>query len=98
MKGIRKVCGATKGLMGYYSPEYLELFYDRSSGEVWTVYQYSLGHSTWTQYDDEDIIKISNLSSAKTMQEIADMISDQCSLLDIWQQNIHREIQEENNG
>lgn len=36
MSGLRKVAGETKSLSGPYSPEYLQLNYDRSTGEVWT--------------------------------------------------------------
>lgn len=75
MVGLKAASGATKGLRGYYSGEYCELFYDRSNGEVWTKYQYSLGQNTWTEYHDSDIIKICNLDEPTTMQDIADMIA-----------------------
>lgn len=74
MTGIKAAAAATKGLQGYYSGVYEELFYDRSTGEVWTKRQYSLGHNTWTEYHDKQIIKICNLDKPTTMQEIADLI------------------------
>lgn len=74
MTGLKQASGDTKGLRGYYSGEYVELFYDRATGEVWTVYQVSLGQNTWTQYHDPDVIKIGNYSDPATMQDLADDI------------------------
>ena len=37
MIGIRKAAGETKSLRGYYSGEYVELFYDRADGSVLTA-------------------------------------------------------------
>lgn len=87
MKGLRKACGETKGLSGYYSGEYIELFYDRNTGEVWTVYQYSLGQNTWTVYHDKNIIHIANISKPKTMQELANLIktkAEEQAAIDAW--------------
>lgn len=75
MSGLKKASGATQDY-GAYSPEYQEIFYDRSTGEVWAVYQYSLGHNSWTEYHDPDVIKICNTSSHLTMQQIADAIAN----------------------
>lgn len=44
--GLKEASGMTKGLNGYYNPAYVELFYDRSTGEAWGKWQYSLGQST----------------------------------------------------
>lgn len=76
MIGIRKAAGETKTLRGYYSGEYVELFYDRADGEVITIYQYSLGQNTWTQFHDRSVVKICNLSEPYTMQQIADLIAE----------------------
>lgn len=73
MVGLKKVSGETKDY-GHYSGMYSELFYDRASGEVWSVFQYSLGQNTYTLYHDRSIIKICNTSRHMTMQEIADAI------------------------
>lgn len=75
--GLKEASGMTKGLNGYYDPTYVELFYDRSTGEAWGKRQYSLGQSTWTKYDDPDVIKIGNISEPKTMQELADLIHEE---------------------
>ena len=44
IKGIKKASGETCDY-GPYSASYVEVFYDRSTGEVWTKCQYSLGHN-----------------------------------------------------
>ena len=75
MVGLKKASGNTEDY-GYYSPSYEEVFYDMKTGEVWTVFQHSLGQNWWTQYDDKNIIKICNTSHHMTMQEIADRIYD----------------------
>lgn len=73
IKGLKKVSGETENY-GEYSSMYAEIFYDRATGEVWTVHQCSIGHNTWTEYHDENVIKIGDTSSHMTMQEIADCI------------------------
>lgn len=75
IKGLKKASGNTLNY-GYYSGFYNEVFYDRATGEVWTVFQYSLGQNTWTKYHDPNVIKICNASNHMTMQEIADCIYD----------------------
>ena len=76
MKGLRKVCSETKGLHGYYSGEYLELFYDTQNNEVFTVYQYSLGQNSWTVCHDSSIIPCGNIDSPKTQEEIREIIAE----------------------
>lgn len=73
IKGLKKASGNTENY-GYYSGKYDEVFYDRKTGEVWTVSRYSLGQNTWAVYDDPNVIKVCNASNHMTMQEIADMI------------------------
>lgn len=73
IKGLKKASGETEDY-GAFSPTYNEIFYDRETGEVWTKYQSSLGMNTWTEYHDENIIKIGNTQRHMTMQEIADAI------------------------
>lgn len=80
MKGLKKTSGYTENY-GCYSGQYVEIFYDRSTGEAWGVYQCSLGQNSWTVYHDPAVVKICNTSHHMTMQEIAD--------------EIHRVLQEE---
>lgn len=73
ISGLKETSGYTENY-GRYSGQYVEIFYDRSTGEVWGVYQCSLGHNSWTVYHDPDVIKVCNTSRHMTMQEIADTI------------------------
>jgi len=75
MAGLKKAAGETKQLSGR-AGEYLELFYDKRTGEVWTKYQYSIGSNSWTVYHDPNIVKVCNVYIPKTMQQIADLIVD----------------------
>ncbi len=75
MTGLKAASGDTKSLRGYYSGSYVEVFFDRQTGEVWTKYQYSLGQNSWTVYHDDNVVKIGNFSAPATMQEIADAIA-----------------------
>ena len=54
--------------------ERLQLNYDKSTGEVFTNYHYSLGQNSWSEYHDPNVKFICNLSSPCTMQQIADHI------------------------
>lgn len=74
INGLKKTSGYTEDY-GYYSGRYVEIFYDRSTGEVWGNFQYSLGQNSWTEYHDPDVVKICNTSRHMTMQEIADEIN-----------------------
>jgi|GEM_PF-732220 len=75
IKGLRKACGNTAN-WGPRSGGYTEIFYDRNSGEVWTVDQISLGHNSWTSYRDPDIIKICETERHMTMAEIREAIAE----------------------
>lgn len=76
MKGLRKTCSETKNLKGYYSGEYLEIFYDKETKEVWGIYHYSLGQNEWTVYHEENIIKICTTSEPMTTREIKEKIEE----------------------
>ena len=76
IKGLRKVSGDTKNY-GFYSGKYVEIFYNRDTGELWSVYQFSLGQNSWTEYHDNAIIKVCNATEHMTMQEIVDRIHNQ---------------------
>lgn len=73
IKGLKTASGYTEDY-GSYSGRYVEIFYDRSTGEVWGNFQCSLGQNSWSEYNDTDIVKICNTSRHMTMQEIADEI------------------------
>ena len=63
LEGLKKAVGdyqrANKG--GYYSSEYGYLMLDRSTGELWTDYFYSIGHNSWKEYEDKAIINLGQI-------------------------------------
>lgn len=81
IKGLRKASGNTVNWTAR-SGGYTEVFYDKSSGEVWTVDQVSLGQNSWTEYHDPSVVKVCNTSRHMTMQQIADAISRKLSCID----------------
>ena len=70
--GIRKVCSDTKSLHGYYSGEYIEVFYDKNADRIWSIYHWSLGHNQWTKYDDPDIVRVGIICIPCTMRDLKD--------------------------
>lgn len=81
IKGLKKASGQTMDY-GDSSGKYDEVFFDRSTGETWTVFQCSLGGNSWTEYRDSNVIKICNTSRHMTMQELADAIRDRVAELE----------------
>lgn len=76
IKGLKKIAGESKKLTGFYSPEYLQLNYNTNTGEAWTDYYYSIGHNSWTEYNEPDIITCGIITEPKTQKEISGMIHD----------------------
>lgn len=82
ISGIKKAVGdfqrANAG--GYYSPRYGTLMLDRGTGEVWTDEFYDLGHNSWKEYKDRNIMDLSgymgqrgipvNMANVRTVAEI----------------------------
>lgn len=62
----------TKGL-GSRTGEYVEIFYDKSTGDAWCKYHWD--REEWTVYHDSDVIKVGIATRYKTQQQIADMIA-----------------------
>ncbi len=73
MEDLAKASEYTKGL-GSRTGEYEEIFYDKSTGEVWGVYHWDC--EEWTVYHDADVTKVGNATRYKTQQQIADMIDN----------------------
>ena len=73
MEDLAKAADYTKGL-GSRTGEYAEIFYDKSTGEVWGVYHWD--REEWTVYHDADVIKVGITTRYKSQQQIADMIAD----------------------
>lgn len=43
---------------GVYDPHYGKLMYNKSTNELWTDEFYALGHTSFKQYDDPNIVDI----------------------------------------
>lgn len=64
---MRKILGLKKAVGefhrtnagGYYSPRYGTLMLDRGTGEVWTDEFYDLGHNSWKEYQNRNIMNLS---------------------------------------
>ena len=76
VKGLKKISGESKKLNGFYNPEYLQLNYNTATGEAWADYHYSIGHNSWTEYKEPEIINCGNITEKKTQVELAAMIHD----------------------
>lgn len=74
MNGLREASDETKDLTGYFSGQYVQISYNRKTGDILTYYHYSFGHNNWTVYHDPDIITVCTASNPMSMQEIADAI------------------------
>ena len=74
MKGLKKASGSTVNYTD--AAWYNEIFYDVETGDVWTVFQCSLGCNFETVYHDKNIVKICNTGKHMTMQAIADRIHE----------------------
>lgn len=74
MHGLKAASGYTEDY-GYYSGHYVQISYDRNTGDVLANYYYSLGQNSWTQYHDPAIITVAMASNHMTMQQIADAIA-----------------------
>lgn len=66
----------TKGL-GSRTGEYVEIFYDKSTGAVWCKYHWD--REERTVYHDDDITKVGIAVRYKTQQQISDMIAETLS-------------------
>lgn len=76
MNGLKKASSETKNLNGYYSGRYIQISYDKSTGEVLTDFHCSIGQNSWTEYHDPNIVRICNASDPMTMQQIADLVAN----------------------
>nr|DAU93776.1 MAG TPA: hypothetical protein [Caudoviricetes sp.] len=73
LETLANASDSTKGL-GSRTGEYMEIFYDKSTGDVWGKYHWD--REEWTVYHDEDVIKVGLAIRFKTPQQIADMIDN----------------------
>lgn len=75
IKGLKKIAGESKWLKGYYSGEYLQINYDKSTGEAWSDYHYSLGQNEWSHYHDNNIINCGNIADPVSMADLREFIT-----------------------
>ena len=73
MEDLAEASDYTRGL-GSRTGEYMEIFYDKSTGEVWGKYHWD--REEWTVYHDEDVVKVGGVNRFKSRQQIADMIAE----------------------
>lgn len=76
MVGLRKAAGDTQRNV----PRMVyRIYYDRSSGEVWTNYYHS--PNSWTEYSNDAVICVSCSTFPRTMQQVADAIAQRIAEL-----------------
>ena len=63
--------------------EYVEIFYDKSTGDVWCKYHWD--REEWTVYHDDDVTKVGIAVRYKTQQQIADMIASTLTQEERWE-------------
>lgn len=73
LETLTNASDSTKGL-GSRTGEYVEIFYDESTGDAWCKYHWD--REEWTVYHDADVIKVGITTRYKSQQQIADMIAD----------------------
>lgn len=83
IKGLKKIAGESKNLTGYYSPDYLQINFDRKTGEAWSDYFYCIGHNSRKYYHDENILFCGIISRPATMQQIREIIENSVIYADI---------------
>lgn len=72
METLANASDSTKGLCSR-TGEYVEIFYDKSTGDTWCKYHWD--REEWTVYHDSDVVKVGIATRYKTPQQIADMIA-----------------------
>ena len=72
MTNLRAISGATVNNPKGYS----QISYDSSTGELMESWHVGSYMTSWTEYDDPDVIHVCNTSRHMTMQELADAVRD----------------------
>lgn len=79
---LANASNSTKGL-GSRTGEYVEIFYDKSTGDVWCKYHWD--REEWTVYHDDDVTKVGIAVRYKSQQQIADMIAETLTMEERWE-------------
>ena len=75
MKNLKKTVSEIKscpqGMGAYY-----EVFYNRATDELFTCFQVSLGHNSWTKFENPEIVKIGEFEKPVTMKELKQLVEE----------------------
>jgi hypothetical protein len=83
LKGLKKAVGDYKRYNngGVYDPHYSNLMFNVKTGELWNDEFYDLGHNSYVQYNDKNIINLSAIMESEvTMNNIKDFIQNDIDL------------------
>lgn len=77
IKGLKRAVGDYQraNSEGYYSPRYGTLMFDYSDYSIWCDEFYSLGHNSWNEYDDSNVVNLGRcLQDGVTMRSVKSFI------------------------
>lgn len=83
LKGLKSAVGDYQraNLGGWYDSRYGYLMLDLSTGEIWTDFFCSIGHNSWIEYHDKNIIRLDKVvheyNIPVTMKNVKEVIADQ---------------------
>lgn len=80
MVGLRKASGYTENYPRE-SGKYVQVSYDKATGEILTTYHVSNSHNSWAEYNDENVIFICFTRHHIKMQTLADIIASVVSIV-----------------
>lgn len=70
-KTVSEIKSCPQGVGAYY-----EVFYNRETDKLFTVFQVSLGHNSWTEFEGPEIIKIGEFANPITMKELKELAEE----------------------
>lgn len=68
-KTVSEIKSCPQGVGAYY-----EVFYNRETDKLFTVFQVSLGHNSWTKFENPEIVKIGEFEKPVTMAELKELV------------------------
>ena len=72
IKGLKKAIGEYKAANngGYYDSHYGKLMLDISTGKIWCDEFESIGHNSWNEYHDSNIIDLASAMCEETQKAV----------------------------
>lgn len=67
---------------------YVEVLYDMEKDEVYNHVHVSLGHNNWTEYHDDNVIRIGNFAQKVTKAQLKELIEEKIA----WDERVNQEI------